>query len=399
MVKVEIKPLWHKGKNQVGIFFRYDNNLRILLKNIGCEFSSTYRCWYMENTEMNKRVLMGVISGYELIIHPMDSAELKLSTNLRSDPTGENVLELQELKKYLQVSRYGNRTIDVYMNMAQLFLGYFKKSDLVMLTNDDIERFNFEVIISRKYSSSYQRQMHTVIKLLLARVNNLHINWDLVTRARTSRSLPEVLSLQEVLMIISAIENIKHRTIISLIYAAGLRISEVLELRIGDIDSMRMQIRIRQAKGRKDRYVVLSEKILVLLRNYYEEFKPQQYLFNGLGGEKYSAESIRKILKATCEKVGIRKHVSPHTLRHSYATHLLENGVDLRHVQELLGHSKPETTMIYTHVTRKKLLSIKSPFDLLFGPEYPAAPYPDISNPNLLKGTDNRVKEPELMYF
>ena len=139
------------------------------------------------------------------------------------------------------------------------------------------------------------------------------------------------------------------------------------------------------------------EKVLILLTTYFEDYKPRNYLFNGQVGEQYSAESIRKVFKEACMKAGILKNVSPHTLRHSYATHLLESGVDLRYVQELLGHRKPETTMIYTHVTRKKLVSIKSPFDLLFGEG--SINNPHFSTSKMLKGNDNQVEEPELMYF
>jgi site-specific recombinase XerD len=252
------------------------------------------------------------------------------------------------------------------MDLARLFLGYYKQKKIEEITNEDVERFNYEVIIKRHYSSSYQRQLMGVLRLLFKRKRGIQLNMETIQRPRSEYTLPEVLSQEEVLAIISRIDNIKHRSIISLLYAAGLRISELINLKISDIDSNRMQIRIAGAKGKKDRYVALSDKILVLLKNYYTEYHPQVYLFNGQDKEKYSDESIRQILKEACRKAGISKKVSPHTLRHSYATHLLENGVDLRYVQELLGHSRPETTMIYTHVTQKTMISIKSPFDLLF---------------------------------
>lgn len=402
MVNIEIKPLWHRGKNNIGLYFSYNDKLAQQLRSIECEFSFSNRCWYIENTESNKRKLLFILKEYNYLVTDADRDSLKLETNLRADLGDYYLRECKELEKYLQLARYGMRTIEVYLNMAELFFGYFKDTTLDRITHVDIERFNYEVIIRRGYSSSYQRQMIGVIKLIYRQRPDVQIDWDLVTKAKVSRRLPEVLSQQEIILIISAIENIKHRAIISLLYAAGLRISELINLRIGDIDSGRMQIRIEQAKGRRDRYVALSDNILILLRNYFEEYRPEHYLFNGPDGGSYSVESIRKILRHACNRAGIRKHVSPHTLRHSYATHLLENGVDLRYVQELLGHRKPETTMIYTHVTKKKLLSIRSPFDLLFTKEPP--PSPDINNPyfstpNLLKGTDNSVKEPELTYF
>lgn len=403
MSKIEIRPLWHRGKNQIGIYFKYDDAISSQLRNIKCEFSYSNKCWYLENTEANKRKLLPVIVSYGYKISTEDQIALRLEVNLRADLPDHMVTEYEELKRYLKVSRYGNRTIDVYMNMAILFLGYFRHTNLNNITEYDIERFNYEVIVKRKYSSSYQRQMIGVLKLLFRGKASTLIDWDKISRARKDSRLPVVLSLEEVVKIITVIENIKHRAIISLMYASGLRISEVIDLRISDIDSMRLQIRVKQAKGKKDRYVALSQNVLILLRNYFQDYKPQVYLFNGAYGEKYSAESIRKIFKQACEKAGILKEVSPHTLRHSYATHLLENGVDLRYIQELLGHSRPETTMIYTHVTKNKLLSIKSPFDLLFTPPIHTnnsdINNPDFSTLKLLKGNDNTVKEPELTYF
>lgn len=175
--------------------------------------------------------------------------------------------------------------------------------------------------------------------------------------------LPSVLSKEEVIDLLRATHNLKHRTILALLYSCGLRISEVLRLRLADIDLDRRQLVIYQAKGRKDRYVVLAESTIPLLLNYVSSYKPKGYLFQGSKGGVYSTTSIRAFLKRSCKRAGIRKRVTPHTLRHSYATHLVEDGVNLRLIQELLGHSKPETTMIYTHVAKKDLLAVRSPLD------------------------------------
>jgi site-specific recombinase XerD len=179
------------------------------------------------------------------------------------------------------------------------------------------------------------------------------------------KKLPEVLSKQEIKMLIHQISNLKHRALISTIYAAGLRVSEALNLTLKDIDSQRMLVHVRLSKGRKDRVVKLSEANLYLLRQYYRAYKPRRYLFEGPGGKKYSAGSVRKIISKACAGAGIIKKVSPHTLRHSYATHLLELGVDLRYVQAMLGHSRPETTMIYTHISTVKIQDMANPFDEL----------------------------------
>jgi site-specific recombinase XerD len=148
-------------------------------------------------------------------------------------------------------------------------------------------------------------------------------------------------------------------------YSAGLRVGELLNLRIKDIDSKRMLIRISQGKGKRDRVTLLSRKLLELLRNYYKQYHPREWLFEGIAGGRYSERSIQNVLKKACRKAGIRKHVTMHTLRHSFATHLLENNTDIRYIQELLGHANPKTTQIYTHITTRGLDQIKSPLDNL----------------------------------
>jgi len=167
------------------------------------------------------------------------------------------------------------------------------------------------------------------------------------------------------LSLIRVTRNLKHRAILTLLYSAGLRIGELLRLRLSDIDFQRKQVHIRNAKGRKDRYVFLADTFMPLLSNYLATYSPEHLFVEGFKGEPYSASSVRSFLKQSCKLAGITKRVTPHTLRHSFATHLLENGVDIRYIQELLGHSKPETTMIYTHVSKRQLMKIQSPLDTL----------------------------------
>lgn len=186
-----------------------------------------------------------------------------------------------------------------------------------------------------------------------------------IDRPRKEKMLPEVLSEEEVVQLLNATENIKHKAILMTIYSAGLRISELINLQIKDIDSKRMQIRVEQAKGKKDRYTLLGKKTLEALRKYVSEYKPKEWLFEGRNAEKYSATSIKSILRESLVKVGIKKHITVHTLRHSFATHLLEGGTDIRYIQSLLGHSSGKTTEIYTHITTKGFDQIKSPLDKL----------------------------------
>jgi len=177
--------------------------------------------------------------------------------------------------------------------------------------------------------------------------------------------LPDIFSLNEVKTLLNETKNLKHKAILATIYGLGLRISELIHLKISDIDSDRMVVFIRQAKGKKDRTVMLPENLLKLLRNYFLKYNPKTYLFQGQSSPQYSASSIRKILRKSVEKTGITKKVKVHTLRHSFATHLLENGTDVRIIQKLLGHNNLNTAMIYTQVANSTISKVKSPLDLL----------------------------------
>ena len=182
---------------------------------------------------------------------------------------------------------------------------------------------------------------------------------------KKDRKLPVVLSPEEIMTLLQVTKNLKHRTVIAMLYGSGLRIGELVDLKLSCFDFDRRLIHVRNSKGRKDRYTSIAESCIPLLQNYYGTYRPKEYLIENPKGGKYGPGSIRSFLKRSCELAGITKKVTPHTLRHSYATHLLENGTDLRYIQELLGHSRPETTMVYTHVRRKDLQAIRSPLDNL----------------------------------
>ncbi|MFN9113601.1 MAG: tyrosine-type recombinase/integrase, partial [Bacteroidota bacterium] len=231
--------------------------------------------------------------------------------------------------------------------------------------NDDIIRFNQEYILVKKLSASYQSQFINALKLFYALEVDKKLVIDKLVRPQKPYTLPKVLDTSEVAAIINATDNLKHKCMLSLIYSGGLRRGELLNLVLTDIDSKRMMIIIRSGKGMKDRWVPLSANILEMLRNYYLRYKPREYIFEGQYGGKYSERSLDLILKNAVKAAGIKKNINLHMLRHSYATHLLEAGTDLRYIQELLGHKSPKTTQIYTHVSREALGRIQSPFDKL----------------------------------
>jgi len=277
--------------------------------------------------------------------------------NYRQCPE-EYVLKLKEL-------RYSLSTIKSYKGLFEEFINYYHKYDIKSIDEKMIIAFMQYLVIERKVSTSYQNQSINSIKFYYERVLGGQRKIYLVERPRKEKTLPEVLSEEEFVSVIQKIDNIKHKAIVLLIYSAGLRLSEVVNLRIKDIDSKRMKVFVQQAKGRKDRYTLLSKKVLPILRDYFKEYKPKEWLFEGAKGHRYSVSSVQTIVKAAYKKAGIKKKVSTHTLRHCFGTHLLENGTDLRYIQSLMGHESSKTTEIYTHITTKGFDQIQNPLDKL----------------------------------
>jgi len=271
---------------------------------------------------------------------------------------------LAHFKNYLKSQRYSPNTIKTYTEALGVFFQFHSNKAPEKLEIEDIIHFNTGYILRKNLSASYQNQVINAIKLFYRNRFKRFMNLDNIQRPRREKRLPNVLSKQEIKAILEAPTNLKHRALLSLIYACGLRRSEVLNLTLKDVLSDRNLLFIRQSKGKKDRVVPISHKIIEMLRDYYKAFKPKTWLFEGqYTGEQYSERSLQLVLKQALQKAGNKKPVSLHWLRHSYATHLLESGTDLRYIQELLGHSSSRTTEIYTHVSTQNLQQIRSPFD------------------------------------
>lgn len=260
---------------------------------------------------------------------------------------------------------YSENTRRTYINIFKNFLNHFPETPVDQITDDQVNLYMKHLLNTRKVSSSTQNQAINAIKFYYEKVRKGERKVYTLERPLKESKLPKVLSEDEVSAILRSLDNLKHKTMIWLIYAAGLRRSELINLKIKDVDSRRMVINIRGAKGKKDRITMLSDRILGLLRKYFTEYRPKVWLFEGAPGQPYSASSLQKIFAAALLKSGEKKEASLHTLRHSFATHLLETGTDLRYIQALLGHNSSKTTEIYTHVTTKGLDKIKSPLDNL----------------------------------
>lgn len=269
-------------------------------------------------------------------------------------------------KNRLIQKRYSNNTQNIYCNYFRDFCLNFQNSNLEEVKTEEINTYILELIKTKNISISQQNQRINAIKFYYEKVLGRDKQYYALHRPKKEHKLPKVLSKNEVKKILNSCNNIKHRRILMLIYSAGLRRSELIDIKIADIDSERMVINIIGAKGKKDRISLLSENMLQLLRSYYKEFKPKKYLFEGAKGGKYSPTSVANILKNASLKAGVNKTVTPHMLRHSFATHLLEQGTDLRYIQELLGHNSSKTTEIYTHVSKKAIDKIRNPIDDFF---------------------------------
>lgn len=272
---------------------------------------------------------------------------------------------MTKFKDFLIRRRYSPRTIEVYTSLVGSYLSILKNRNPNELTDEDIGRYITKFYVNVGHSRSYQNQAVNALKLFYRSEYNREIGEVVTLRPKREHKLPTVLSQKEVQSILRYFRNSKHKTIFYLIYSGGLRISEVTALKLIDIDSKRGVLRIRESKGAKDREVPLSQKALEQLRLYYKEYKPAEYLFEGQFGGAYSTRSIQTLFRKALKMCGIQKKATVHTLRHSYATHLLEYGTDLRIIQELLGHKSSKTTEIYTHVSHQTKQRIPNPLDQL----------------------------------
>ena len=369
MKKIYLTPLLYKGEWQMAIRFGFDQALKDLVTSIeGVQWSATHNCYYISLNRANKQLLYSklraanVFTDYSAMQNfspPQEQEEKPASKYSR-----EQKKMLHEYVAYLRGQRLSISSVRTYYNFILKLVDFLGDRNVADLSHRDIELFIEQRIAAENYALSTHRQCISAIKHFLELYDCGKIDTAAIKRPKKSRYLPTVLSKEEVISLLRLTRNLKHRAILAMIYSGGLRIGELLELKLSHIDVLRRQIIIKNSKGRKDRMVVLAESMLPLLNNYLSTYAPKLYFAEGQAGGPYSAQSVRAFLQESCRRAGIKKKVTPHTLRHSYATHMLENGIDLRYIQELLGHSKPETTMIYTHVSRKDILKIESPLDV-----------------------------------
>lgn len=363
--RVTLKNLIHKDVPQAGIYAPYNSALNLILKGFkDCTWSQTHKCYYVANNSITCNNLYVYLQKHEVFV---DHSQFTVVKNIDQKPiityNANEVALLASYKNYLAGKRYSANTIETYLNLIKPFVKYMQNREIASASSDDVRLYIEQIVKQKNYSVSTHRQLVSALKWLLTLHQNI-LQLEHLERPKKSNYKPVVLSNNAIIELLRVTINLKHRCILALLYSCGLRIGELLTLELKDIDLERMQLHVREGKGRKDRYVGMANSMKPLLNNYISSYKPIKYLFEGTAGSKYSASSVRAFLKRSCKAAKIIKPVTPHTLRHSYATHLIENGTGIAHVQRLLGHAKPETTMLYTHIANVDLVKIENPLDV-----------------------------------
>ncbi len=372
---IRLQPLLHAGKTLIQVSFPYNENIyRTLASSSSCRWLPAAKCFTVSAEAIALHQLLDDVQGTAQVwlsntMHIRDMGILRrLWEQNYSKATDYITCPLPYLEK-LYLLNYSLTTIRTYHSLLLRFFNGHRQQGLTTINafgTHEINEYHRQMIQSQKYSFSLINQSINAVKFYYHRVLGRH-NLDLsqVERPEKPARLPTVLSKEEVKRILQATENLKHRCMLQLLYSGGLRISEVINLKLTDVQSGRNVLLIRGGKGQKDRTTLLSQKLLESLRAYYKQYKPKVWLFEGQTGGQYTVESLRNVFRAAKDKAAVKTKATPHTLRHSFATHLLEQGTDLRYIQTLLGHRSSKTTEIYTHVTSYALDKITSPFDNL----------------------------------
>lgn len=367
--KISLSNDTHRGAKIVAIRFQFNQELINHVKKLdGARWSQSKKCWYIKKEDFNLNIVFKALQEKSYINYSFleNKGETVKGQEKKKAKQKTKVKIPEAYYDVLDIKRYSESTKKTYTNYFSDFIRYFPNKVLEEISVDEINQYLLDLIRVDNISHSQQNQRINAIKFYYEKVlgrEKIYIN---IERPRRSSPRPNILSVFEIKQMIESTGNIKHKCIISLLYSAGLRRSELINLRINDILSGQMLIKISQSKGKKDRYVGLSKYMLGLLREYYIKYKPKEWIIEGRNGGKYSAGSILKVIKASAKSAGISRNISPHMLRHSFATHHLESGTDLRYIQEFLGHSSSKTTEIYTHVAKTDFIKFRNPLDDMY---------------------------------
>lgn len=350
--RFQFQPGEHNGRRVIWVQFERNQEMITYLRSqTKAHWSASEKAWYVTDNKYYRDLfhLEPAIVGKEVLnkIHMV------------------NLPAFRRFQEQLKLKGYSENTLRTYsLEFAQL-LYVLKSYNVEQLTPERLRAYFLYCKETLKLSESEIHSRINAVKFYFEQVLHRPKMFIDIPRPKKKLTLPKMLNKREVQKILSVTENKKHRLILQLCYGMGLRVSEVVSLKLTDIDSQTMLVRVEQGKGKKDRITVLPESVLDEMRAYYLEYRPKVYLFEGQYGGKYSIRSVQAVFKTAMKKAGIKKQIGIHGLRHSYATHLLEMGTDIRFIQELLGHHSIRTTEIYTHITDISKSKIKSPLDLL----------------------------------
>ena len=368
---VSLSRSQHRSVAVILFQFEYNTELISQVKKLQGKWSRTLGCWYLPESQFELKQVIGTFKGKAWV----DASQLyggkkpvtsQKEIDIEKKSIPEKIPEISlppEIDKKLLARRYSENTRHTYLSMLKLFFNYFNGREVTALTKAEIQEFILHLKNTRKYSTSSQNQAVNAVKFYFEQVLGQQRETYWIERPRKENKLPKVISEEEVIRLLNTIDNVKHLAIVSLIYSSGLRRSELLNLKKGSINLDRKQVKIENGKGKKDRITMLSDITAELLKRYVLEYKPQYYMFEGSPGKQYSATSVGQIVKTAAKKAGIPMVVTPHVLRHSFATHLMDQGIETRYIQTLLGHESLNTTAIYAHVSTKNLNLIESPLD------------------------------------
>ena len=385
MISIQLKPFYHRNSEQIGIVYKINKDIDYIVRRIkDIRWSQTHKCWYVALTKDNFKTLLNVLqpladlnidelkdylqkrksvvtikkeSGQQPVV-----SKKTLTHYLLSD---ENLKELDLFMKTLQLKAYSTNTIRLYKDEVVFLMRLLGQRSIKELKAEHIKSYLLWLLQVQKHSEAKVHSALNALKFYFEQVLHQPKIFFEIPRPKKPFQLPKVHATEQVKRMIQSTTNEKHKSMLMVAYASGLRLQEIINLKIKDINSARMVIDVRRGKGKKDRQVVLSEKLLQQLRAYFKLYKPQVWLFEGRPGTQYGYRSLQLVFAQAKKRAGVTTPGGIHTLRHSYATHLLENGTDLRLIQELLGHNSIKTTVRYTHVSKAELGKVKSPLDNL----------------------------------
>ncbi|MCA1752851.1 MAG: tyrosine-type recombinase/integrase [Flavobacteriales bacterium] len=371
-----MKKLFHRGVQRIALRFEPDDGLKQICRNMGATYSRTHQCWYVDNHPANMKKIFAAFRGKAWVDQTAFFGEKpkKEPAPPQRDPLKVQLdaaatREVENFCKYLEAQGKAESSVRTYANCIGVFLTYFggghkgiSAKGAEEIGMEDVQGFLSDYIYSKGLARSTHAQYVAALRHFFKSRFNRHIDVEKLVYPKQGKKLPKVLAKEEIGLMIKRTPNLKHRMLMSMQYGMGLRVGELIGIRLRDIDIIRGTITVH-GKGFKSRRVFISRGIAAMLTQYMDQYWPGEYLFEGQNGGAYTATSVNAVLKQAAKRAGITKAVHSHMLRHSYATHLLESGTDLRYIQELLGHSSSKTTEIYTFVSSKKLGDIGSPFD------------------------------------